>query len=425
MSASAGGIRGVLQAGLFRRLLIGQAVSSLGDWVGTFALVARTFELSGGSPTAVGAMLVLRLLPPLIASPMGGILADRLDRRVLLVATNLTSAGLFAVAPFLSLVPLYVMAFFAEFLLLLGQPARDATIPELVPSRALPQANGLVLGSSYGLLPVGAALFSGFRLAFDHLPSWFPFAEALRDSPTVFAFFFDAATFVFAALMFAGIPMRRSMAEGSLNVFSGLGEAIEYARRSRVILGLAVGVGVAMFGGGVLFALGIGYIHQTLGGGEVEFGFLAALWGLGMALGLGLVRLLVREAGSEAVAFRSAVSACGAVLIGMAFLPFTWLAFIAALVFGMAFSTAVMLAVTIVQREVEDRMRGRLLGGAQMLFRVGLAVGALGIGGLAESIQGLSLGPVDLDGNQLGLLCGGAFILLGALAARLVMHRAD
>jgi dTMP kinase len=369
-------------------------------------------------------MLVLRLLPPLVASPLGGVLADRLDRRLLLVTTNLASAGLFAVAPFLGLGPLYVMAFVAEFLLLLGQPARDATVPELVPAGALPQANGLVLGSSYGLLPVGAALFSGFRVAFDHIPSWFPFAEAVRDNPTVFAFFFDAATFVFAAFMFAGIPMQGSAGEASLNVFTGLGQAIAYARRSTLILGLAVGVGVAMFGGGVLFALGIGYIHQTLGGGEVEFGFLAALWGLGMALGLGLVRFLVREAGSEPVAFRSAVSACGAILIAMAFLPFTWLAFIAALVFGMAFSTALMLAVTIVQREVDDRMRGRLLGGAQMLFRVGLAVGALGIGGLAESIRGLSLGPLAVDGNQLGLLCGGAFILLGALAARVVMHRA-
>jgi hypothetical protein len=141
---------------------------------------------------------------------------------------------------------------------------------------------------------------------------------------------------------------------------------------------------------------------------------------LGMALGLGLVRFLVLEAGSEMLAFRSAVSACGVILAGMALLPVTWLAFVAAVVFGMAFSVALMLAVTIVQREVQERMRGRLLGGAQMLFRVSLAVGALGVGGLAEAIGGASLGPLSLDANQLGLLIGGILILLGALAARLV-----
>jgi hypothetical protein len=420
----AGGIRAVVGAPKFRRLLVGQAVSSLGDWVGTFALVARAFDLTG-SPTAVGGMLVLRLVPPLVASPVGGLLADRMDRRLLLVSTNLGSAGLVALAPFVGIGPLFVIAFAAEFLLLLGLPARDASIPELVPSGSLPQANGLVMGTSYGLLPVGAALFSGLRLASDRLPSWFPFAEALRENPTALAFLFDAATFVFAALLFAGLPLRGRERGGSGGVFAGLGEAIRYARRSRLILGLAAGVGVAMLGGGVLFALGIGYIRQTLGGGDVEFGFLASLWGLGMALGLGLLRFLVMEAGSEPMAFRSAVSACGVILLGMAFLPFTWLAFIAALFFGMAFSMSVILALTMVQRDVDEAMRGRLLGGAQMLFRVGLAAGALGIGGLAEGVGSVGIGPVELDRNQLGLLAGGTLILLGAGAAGLVMRQAD
>jgi hypothetical protein len=55
---------------------------------------------------------------------------------------------------------------------------------------------------------------------------------------------------------------------------------------------------------------------------------------------------------------------------------------------------------------------------------VGLAVGALGIGGLAEWLGGLTVGPLALDANQLGLLAGGGLILLGALAARLIMARA-
>jgi MFS family permease len=418
MAAPSTRLREVLRRPAYRRLLIGQAVSSLGDWVGTFALVARAYELTG-SPAAVGGMLVVRLVPPLAASPLGGALADRVDRRLLLVSTHIASAGLIAAAPFVGIGPLFGVAFLAESLLLLGQPARDAAVPDLVPPGSLPQANGLVLGASFGVLPAGAALFSGLRLASDHLPSWVPWAATLRANPTALAFLFDAATFVVAAAVFATIRLGGRRA-GRVGVFSGLAEAVRYATRSRVILSLAAGVGVAMLGGGVLFALGIGYIRETLGGGDVEFGYLASLWGLGMGLGLGLVRFLVLEAGSEPVAFRSAVSACGVILIGMALLPMAWLAFAAALVFGAAFSMAVMLAVTIVQREVEEGMRGRLLGGAQMLFRVGLAVGALGVGGLAEATGGASLGPVSLDANQVGLLVGGILILLGALAARLV-----
>jgi dTMP kinase len=314
------------------------------------------------------------------------------------------------------LAPLLIIAFVSEALLLLSLPSRDATIPGLVPPGALPQANGLVMGASYGMLPVGAALFSGLRLASEHVPAWIPFGDAMRTHPLAIPFLFDAATFLFAAAMFAALPAVERRVEGSLNVFAGLTEAWRFVRRSRVIRGLAAGVGVAMLGGGVLFALGIGYIRQTLEGGDVEFGFLASLWGLGMALGLGVVRLSVRERG-EPGAFRIAVAACGGILVTMAFLPILWLALVAALVFGMAFSVAVMLGITILQRATEDSMMGRLLGGAQMLFRVALAAGALGVGAAAGAVDRVSLGPLSLDGNQFGLLLGGALILVGAAAS--------
>ncbi|HJV04192.1 MAG TPA: MFS transporter, partial [Actinomycetota bacterium] len=214
------------------------------------------------------------------------------------------------------------------------------------------------------------------------------------------------------------LPRAGRAAERSPAVFADLAEGWREARRNPAIRSLAIGVAVAMFGGGVLFALGIGFVRQTLGAGDVEFGLLASLWGVGMALGLGLVRFLVHEAGSEPMAFRSAVSACGVSLIGMAVVPVTWLAFLVAVVFGMAFSMAVMLALAIVQREAGEAVRGRVLGGAQLLFRLSLALGALGIGGLAALADRLEVGPVALDGNRFGLLVGGALILLGSLATR-------
>lgn len=415
-----GALRTIFGIPAYRRLLIGQAVSSLGDWVGTFAFVARAFELTQ-NPTAVGAVLVLRLVPPVIASPLGGVLADRIDRRAVMVVPSVLNAGLIALVPFLGLPFVYVFAFLTEFLLLLSQPARDATVPDLVPHETLPQANGLMLGALFAVLPPGAALFSGLRLASEHVPTWVPLSEVLRNNPLIIPFLFDAATFIFAAAMFALLPGKaEGPVEGELNLFSGLGEAWRYARTHPAIRGLATGVGVAMFGGGVLFALGIAYIRETLHGGDVEFGFLASLWGLGMGVGIAIVQFVVRGRG-EGVAFRSAVVACGAILIGMAFLPYTGLAFVAALVFGMSFSVALMLAVTLVQRTVEEEMRGRLLGGAQMLFRVALAAGALGVGGAATVIDRVPLGFTTLDGNQFGFVVGGALILFGGLAARRVV----
>lgn len=413
-----GALRGLLRPGPFRQLLTGQAVSSLGDWVGTVALIAAAFDLTG-SPTAVGGVLVLRLVPPLFAAPVGGILADRLDRRFIMISSNLAMAGLIALVPFVNLAGLYIIAFVSEAFALLFLPARDAMVPDLVPGEALPTANGLVMGSSYGAIPVAAALFSGLRLASDNLPGWMPFRGFLEANPLAIPFFFDAATFVFSALMIARIPRRIAGEEVDLHIFEGLTDAFRAVRRSAAIRALASGVGVAMFGGGVLFALGIAYIRDTLGGGDVEFGFLVALWGLGMGAGVGTVHLLVKR--GEGYVFQAAVAMCGGILVVMALLPFDWLALLSAFLFGLSFSVAIMLAVTLVQRIADERMRGRLMAGAHMLFRLALAVGALGIGGAAQGLGGFSVGvePVklNLDGNQIGMLMGGVLILLGALAS--------
>jgi MFS family permease len=179
-----------------------------------------------------------------------------------------------------------------------------------------------------------------------------------------------------------------------------------------------------MFGGGVLFAIGIAYIHTTLHGNDTQFGWLAALWGAGMGIGLGIERGLVRGRG-EGPVFLAAVVLCGGVLILMAFFPFLWLAFAAAVGFGATFAVAIVLALSMTQKATEDRIRGRIMGGVQMLFRVGLGAGALGIGALAHLVGGVDIGPVHLDGNQIGLLAGGALILLGAFAAAGVLRQRD
>ena len=419
-----GSVRSLLRPGPFRRLLIGQGISSLGDWVGTVALIAAAFELTE-SATAVGGVLVLRLLPPIFAAPLGGVLADRFDRRRMMVTTNVIMGGLIAAVPFVGIAGLYVIAFVSESFALLFLPARDATVPDLVPAESLPAANGLIMGSSYGSIPVAAALFSGLRLISDNIPGWVPGSGVVETYPLALPFFFDAVTFFVSAAMIAGIPTTRERGAGPLHVFEGVTEAFGYARRTPGVRGLAAGVAVAMFGGGVLFALGIAYVRETLGGGDTEFGFLVALWGVGMAIGVGAVQLLVKR--GEAYVFQLAVGGCGSILVAMAVLPFTWLALVAALVFGLSFSVAIMLAVTLLQRLADERMRGRLLGGAHMLFRVALAVGAIGVGGAVSAIQGefaldLRAWRIIFDSNQIGLLLGGGLILLGALAAGSVVR---
>lgn len=420
------GFRAILRAPGFRRLLVGQSVSSLGDWVATLAFIVAAFDLTGNQ-AAVAGVLILRLVPPMFAAPVGGVVADRLPRRTIMVTADLSRAALIVLVPFVGIELLYVLAFAHESISLFFLPARDATVPSLVPRASLAEANGLILATSFGALPVSAALFGGLRLVAENVPAWVPFDALLRDHPTSFAFFFDAATFVFSAAMIARLPLveRRPVATGRL--FEGVFEGFRYGLRHPGLRALAYALVVSMFGGGVLFAVGIAYIRETLAGSDVDFGWLAALWGLGMGLGLGIVRGLVRR--GEGPVFLLAVVLCGSILIVMGLIPILWLSFLMAVAFGAAFSVAIMLALTMAQQFAEDSVRGRIMGGVQMLFRVGLGAGALGVGALAQSVTRLRIGAgrasFTLDGNQLGLIVGGILILLGALGAATGINRPE
>src|SRR5437870_5426409 len=156
---SGGGFRAATQSPGFRRLLIGQAVSSLGDWVATLAFIVAAFAITHGNQTAVAIVLVLRLVPPIFAAPVGGVVADRLYRRTIMVTCDLSRAALIALVPFVGIGLLYAIAFVHECISLFFLPARDASVPLLVPEGVLEEANGLILASSYGSMPCAAALF--------------------------------------------------------------------------------------------------------------------------------------------------------------------------------------------------------------------------------------------------------------------------
>ena len=65
----------------FRKLFTGQLISGLGDWLATFAFIALVYSLTGQA-TSVAVILILRLVPPMFAAPIGGVLAEKLTRDV-------------------------------------------------------------------------------------------------------------------------------------------------------------------------------------------------------------------------------------------------------------------------------------------------------------------------------------------------------
>jgi len=171
---------------------VGQTVSSLGDWMGTFAFIALVYQQSGSS-TAVGGILALRLLPAILGGPLVARAASRWPKRTTMIAMDIARAGMIAVVPFVrGLWWIYLWGFLVEVGSLVFLPARDALIPDLVEEDGLEQANGLVLGSSYGMIPVGAAVYA--------LIAAMPGNEIFGRSLAL-VFELDAASFLVSALM--------------------------------------------------------------------------------------------------------------------------------------------------------------------------------------------------------------------------------
>src|SRR5262245_65960743 len=131
-----GGSLSVLRNPAFRRLWIAQAVSLVGDWFTLIALAVAVSHDSGGSGFAVGGLLLTQLVPTAVVGPLSGVLADRFDRRRLLVISDLTRVVIvLLLIPAVragALTPIYALALLHFTVATVFEPARAALVPGLV-----------------------------------------------------------------------------------------------------------------------------------------------------------------------------------------------------------------------------------------------------------------------------------------------------
>jgi MFS family permease len=398
-----------LLRGGYRSLLVGQGVSALGDWMGTFAFMTLALQESG-SPTAVGGILALRLLPATIGGPIAARTASRWDRRRTMVAMDVVRAGMIAAVPLVrGLWWLYLWAFLVEVGSLVFLPARDASIPDLVDPENLPLANGLVLGSSYGTIPLGAGLFA----ALAALPN------TVFGRPYAVAFWVDAATFVVSAALIAGIS---SLGRGP-GVPTGGDESPEPAVRLRdafrvpLVRAVIPATAAVAIGLGALFSLGIVFVREVLGASDAQFGVLVALFGVGAVAALGALQ--PRHGIDLLGATRRGAVALGAIVAGFSLAPTIALAFLGAVAFGAAAAWTLASGMGALQSALDGQMRVVAFAAFHAVIRSGLAASAIGAG-VAGQLVGNVRWPVvgTLEPSRLVLFFSGVLIVFSALRVR-------
>jgi predicted MFS family arabinose efflux permease len=378
----------------FRRLFAAQAISSIGDWLATFALMTLVLDISG-SAAAVGVVLALRFAPATVAGALIGFVATRWGRRVILVRLDLIRAGITLLIPIVSaLWWVYSWALALEVATVIAVAARDASIRDLVDDSDLPVANGMVLAATYGAIPIGAGSFAAISAVVGALPGRL---STLGIQP---AFWVDAVTFLASALLIRRVgeisarPDRSRVGGGRLRLRDSWGTA-------------------ASLGIGTIFSLGVRFVRDTLGASEAQFGILVVAFGIGAAGGLAL-RQMGTVAGVRAV--RLGVAVMGTVMVGMALTSRLPLALLLALLFGAGGALAIVSGLTVLQQELPSAARLIALGAFHVAVRVALAAGALAAGLVVDLMGATQL--AGLDAVRFTLVASGAMVTASSLIVR-------
>jgi len=433
---------GVLSIRSFRRLWIATSLSSLGDWLSLLALSALAYSLTGrnvqatAGAIAVGGVWITSLLPYLLFGPLAGAVADRLDRRINLVTGDVIRAVLYLSIP-LNLVIgfanqltwLYVAQFLACCASLFWTPAKDASIPNLVPPDKLEQANQYSLLTTYGTAPVASLLFVVLAWISDWLASG-PlsyFGNPARGQISL-ALYFNVVTFVISALTVYSLrelPRRRTGQAISVpSVAKSIWQGWRFVGENRVVRGIVIGMIGAFAGAGAVVGLGYVYVRGTLGGGSAGCGAVVAAMFIGLALGMSVgVRVLGKFSKRRLFGLAIAVAGVPLALIGLIpNLPVVvFLVVLLGILAGMAYVTGY----TIIGREVEDDTRGRTFAFMQSALRVVMfaviALSGVLAGGITSMVGTLS-GSNDVSiGTVTYQAVGNNVVLLLAAAVAMVL----
>lgn len=357
---------GPLREPAFRRLWVAGFVSEIGDWVLLVALPVHVYQRTG-STAATATTFVVALLPSLALSPVAGVLADRFDRRKLMLLVSLAQAV--TLLPLLTgdLVLVNVVTAVQAGLAALFEPAKNALLPTLVPREHVPAANGLVALNANLARLVGASL-GGLLLGYTGLTG------------VVLA---DVASFLLAAALLAtlrtsdqrnnaGTPAWRAWLDGLRELRGPL--------RPMVAV-----VGLMATGQGLFVVLFVVFVTERLGGGAAEVGLLRGVQAVGGLIGGLLIGVLARRLAPDRLLGASLLGFAVVAALGwngphLTTAPMFYLAVFAVVGVPGVIAGAGMMSV--LQLHTSDDVRGRVMATFGSLYDGGQALGMLLAGAL-------------------------------------------
>ncbi|WP_018587977.1 dTMP kinase [Salinispora arenicola] len=409
--------------------------ASFGDWFGLLAtsvFAASQVEGSTAKGAAFGTVIAIRLLPALVLGPIAGVLADRFDRRWTMVICDVLRFLLFASIPLVAVLGASgavvvgwatIATFLIESITLLWIPAKEAAVPNLIPRARLEAANQLTLITTYGLTPVVAAvalavLDGAVRAATDGAaPDW---AE-----PAQLALWFNALSRLATAVVVAfgireisqGPSAERDHTEQSM--LRQFKEGWQFISQTPLVRGLVLGIFGAFAGGGIVIGTAR-FFANSLGAGDAAFYLLFGAIFIGLAIGIGLGPMIVKEMSRRRWFGMSIVLASAAVMT-LSFAIHLSMAMMGAVLVGAGAGMAFLAGTTLLGGEIADEVRGRVFAvvqiGTRLVLILAIALSSLlaGVGG-SRRFEIANLG-ISISSTRLLLLAAGLAGIFAGISA--------
>jgi MFS family permease len=382
-----------------KRLAVARLISVSGTVAAGVALAAVLYSRTGSAAWVAAGALATSLVAGTV-TPMTGALADRMDRRRLMVASDLAAALVYALLAILIFanappIALVIVAGIGAICESPFVPSSRASLPNLVDDDDLPWANGL-LGQVAGLSFAVGPLVGGALAAFIGA-SW--------------AMVFNAATFVASAVLVATITasFQRAGEVAQPRRSGAVREGFRFVASDRILRAVIFSGFVAFIGVGFVIAANPAFAERS-GAGEVGLGALWAGWGIGTMIGASYSQRLLQPGREVGVAVLGFGMQAGALLA--ASVLHLWFAVAGLTIGGLGGGIADPARQTLVQRRAPDSMRGRVFSVMEAVGWSSFAVSLVAAGVLVDRI----------GVRRSYLVAGGLFVggtlLMAALAGR-------
>jgi len=419
----AGGFRAVLRFTAFRNIWFAQLAAQLADKFLLFSLIILAYNVSGGS-TPVAVTLLTYTVPAVLLAPPAGVLADRVDRKQLMMWCNFGRAAAIALIPLAAVVPglkndfvhLLVIAFVFSAVGQLFGPAEASVIPTILPLSALITANSMALLTMVLTLVLGGALAPVLSRIDLYAPYWVGAALLAIAGSLIFAS--DIPT-----VQREAHPTVEESASRFRMMVNDISEGIDVIRKSQGVRLAFFQVSVALLMLLTLFTLAPAFVTKVIGISALDTYVILLPATVGAILSAVVLGQFLRNLDRARLLAMSMI-AFGVTILGLAAVPqamnslpdlhvharLTGAAFSLAL--GIEFGAILIPAITYLMESTDDEIRGRIFALLYMVINGVTAIPVLVAAALADEI-----GTAHVIGGM------GALLVIGGIAVAIAWTR--